>query len=91
MYQGIKLHASAGDKFALNDDQEGQEDLLTHMGRSLGAADMHEVTLTHAFKSSPKYDRTDLQASHTAANLHQVKRTHGITQAPLCDNERMPA
>ena len=53
VYDGIKLHASAGDKFALNDDQEGQEHLLTHMGRSLGAADMHEVILTYAVNWLP--------------------------------------
>ncbi len=38
-----QLCASAGDKFSLNDDQEGGGELLTHMGRSLGAGDTHEV------------------------------------------------
>lgn len=38
-----QLYASAGDKFSLNDDQEGGGELLTHMGRSLGAGDTHEV------------------------------------------------
>ena len=37
------LYASAGDKFSLDDDQEGGGELLTHMGRSLGAGDTHEV------------------------------------------------
>ena len=38
-----QLHAFAGDKFSLNDDQEGGGELLTHMGRNLGAGDTHEV------------------------------------------------
>ena len=38
-----QLSDSAGDKFSLNDDQEGGGELLTHMGRSLGAGDTHEV------------------------------------------------
>ena len=40
-----QLYASAGDKFSLNDDQEGAGELLTHMGRSLGAGDTHEVII----------------------------------------------
>ena len=35
---------SAGDKFSLNDAQEGAGELLTHMGRTLGAGDTHEVS-----------------------------------------------
>lgn len=36
--------ACAGDKFALTDGQGDDGELLTHMGRSLGASDTHEVS-----------------------------------------------
>ncbi|DBA90017.1 TPA: hypothetical protein ACH3X2_004286 [Trebouxia sp. C0005] len=41
-FQKQRMKEFGGDKFSLNDDQEGGGELLTHMGRSLGAGDTHE-------------------------------------------------
>ncbi|DBA84060.1 TPA: hypothetical protein ACH3X1_006541 [Trebouxia sp. C0004] len=42
-FQKQRMKEFGGDKFSLNDDQEGGGELLTHMGRSLGAGDTHEA------------------------------------------------
>ena len=38
-----QTNVDAGDKFALGDDQDGDGELLTHMGKALGAGDTHQV------------------------------------------------
>lgn len=37
------VYVLVGDKFALNDGQGDDGELLTHMGRSLGASDTYQV------------------------------------------------
>ena len=70
--QNKRCNAYAGDKFALTDDQDGGGELLTHMGRTLGADDTNQVC-SHAPAASlqclPQWVRYpgQLSQSHTQA------------------------